>query len=85
MKFVYTALSKKLFYFRLHISKFVLDNKCVPLNPFMIHEYFMLDTVDRGKIKRSNDILVKRSDELWCFGQISNGVRHEINIAKKLK
>lgn len=67
----------------MHISKFVLEEDCVPLNPFMIHEYFMLDTVDRDKIRKSNNILVERADELWVFGEISDGVAVEIKLAKE--
>ncbi len=76
-------MSKKLFYFRMHISKFVLEKDSVPLSPFMIHEYFMLDTVDRDKIRESNNTLVEKSDELWVFGEISNGVEAEIKLAKE--
>ena len=83
MKLIYTAFSKKLFYFRVHISKFVLEKNGVPLNPFMIHEYFLLDTVGRDKIRESNNTLVSRADELWVFGEISNGVASEIKLAKK--
>ena len=42
---VYTAMSKHLFYFRKHISKFVVENGKVPLNPFMIFDYFLTDTL----------------------------------------
>lgn len=84
MKIIYPAFSKKLFYFKAHISKFVLENDCVPLNPFMIHEYFLLDTIDRDKIRESNNTIVKKSDELWVFGEISNGVSVEIDLAKKM-
>ncbi len=85
MKLIYPAFSKHLFYFRQHISKFVLENNGVPLNPFMIHEYFMLDTIDRDKIRESNNTLVKRADEIWVFGELSNGVIAEINLAKQEK
>ena len=84
MKIIYPAFSKRLFYFRMHISKFVLEQHGVPLNPFMIHEYFLLDTVDRNLIRNSNNTLVERSDELWVFGEISDGVLAEINLAKSL-
>ena len=84
MKLIYPAFSKRLFYFRMHISKYVLENGGVPLNPFMIHEYFLLDTVDRNTIRKSNDTLVERSDELWIFGEISDGVMAEIQLGKKL-
>ncbi len=64
---VYTAMSKHLFYFRMHISKFVLEQNAVPLNPFMILEYFLLDTVDRNHVRTMNNTIVKRSDEIWVF------------------
>ncbi len=83
MKLVYSAHSKHYFYFRQHISKFVLDQNCVPLNPFMIFEYFMLDTVERSTIRTANNNLVKRADELWVFGPVSDGVLAEIQLAKK--
>ncbi len=84
MKLIYSAFSKHLFYFRMHISKYVLENDGVPLNPFMIHEYFLLDTVDRDKIRASNNTLVERADEIWVFGKISDGVMTEIKLAKNL-
>lgn len=81
---VYTAMSKNLFYFRMHISKFVLEQNKVPLNPFMIFEYFLLDSVNRDIIREGNNNLVMRCDELWVFGRISNGVLAEIRIAKEM-
>jgi len=84
MKLIYTAMSKRLFYFRMHISKYVLEHNGVPLDPFMIHEYFLLDTVSRDKIRTSNNTLVEKSDEIWVFGKISDGVLAEIKLAKKL-
>jgi len=80
---VYTAMSKHFFYYRMHISKYVIEKGKIPLNPFMIFDYFLLDSVDRDLIREGNNNLVKRSDELWVFGPISNGVLAEIQIAKK--
>lgn len=85
MKLVYPAFSKHLFYSRMHISKYVLENDGVPLNPFMIHEYFLLDTIDRDKIRESNNTLVERADEIWVFGKISDGVEAEIKLARSHK
>lgn len=82
---VYTALSKHLFYYRMFISKFVLEQGCVPLNPFMIFDYFMLDTVVRDLVRQANNNLMIRSDELWVFGAISDGVFSEIKIMKALE
>lgn len=80
---IYTALSKHLYYFRMFISKFVYENGGVPLNPFMISDYFMLDTVDRDAIRAGNNSVVKASHEIWVFGDVSNGVLAEIQMAKE--
>lgn len=80
---IYTAMSKHLFYFRMHVSQYVLLNGGVPLNPFMIFDYFLLDTVDRDVVREGNNNLVKRCDEVWVFGAISNGVLAEIQIAQE--
>jgi len=85
MELVYPAYSKHNFYFRQHISKYVLEQGYVPLNPFMIFEYFMLDTVDRDLIRNANNNLVRRADQLWVFGEISDGVLAEIKLAKELE
>ena len=81
---VYTAMSKHFFYFRMFISKFVLEKGKVPLNPFMVFDYFLLDSIPRELVIEGNNNLVKRADELWVFGQISNGVLAEILIAKEM-
>ncbi|MEJ0054025.1 MAG: hypothetical protein WDN10_04900 [bacterium] len=79
---VYTAMSKHLFYYRMFISKYVLENGAVPLNPFMVFDYFLLDAVDRDLVREGNNNLVKRCDEFWVFGAVSNGVLAEIKIAR---
>ena len=81
---IYTAMSKHFFYFRVHISRFVVEQHKVPLNPFMIFDYFLGDSVDRNLIREGNNNLVKRVDELWVFGPISNGVLAEIKMAKAM-
>lgn len=80
---VYTAMSKHLFYFRMFISAFVLNKGGVPLNPFMIFDYFLLDAVDRDLVREANNNLVKRCDEIWVFGPVSDGVLAEIQIANE--
>ena len=79
---VYTAFSKHLFYYRMHISQFVLGQEKVPLNPFMLFDYFLVDSIDRDVVRRANNSLVLRADEIWVFGDISNGVLSEILIAQ---
>ena len=79
---VFTALSKKYFYLRMLIVKFVLEAGCVPLNPFMAFDYFLADAVDRDVVRNANNVLVDTAAELWTFGSISNGVFAEIKLAK---
>ena len=81
---VYTAFSSRLFYLRIFISEFVLRRNVVPLNPFMSFDYFLVDKVDRRDILISNSTFIKKSDELWVFGPISDGVLAEIKLAKSL-
>jgi len=83
-KLIYTALSKKNFFQKLRISKFVLEKDFIPLNPFMLFDYYLGDGVDHDLVRKANNKLVERSDELWVFGEISDGVDREIDIAKKL-
>lgn len=83
-KLVYPAFSKRNFYYREHISKFVLEQDCVPLNPFMIFNYYMLDTVPRDVVREANNNLVRVADELWAFGEISDGVASEIRYTKEM-
>ena len=82
---VFTALSKKCFYMRMLIVKYVLENGCVPINPFMSFDYYLTDTVDRNIIRNANNNLVAIADELWVFGSISNGVMAEIRQVSDMK
>ena len=81
---VYTAMSKHYFYFRMYISCYVLERGMVPLNPFMLFDYFLLDRIDRDLVRNANNSIVVRSDQIWVFGPISNGVLAEILLAKKM-
>lgn len=82
-KLIYTAFSKHYFYYRMFISRYVLEKGAVPLNPFMLFDYFLLDTVDRDMVRDANNSVVRRADEIWVFGPISNGVLAEILLARK--
>ena len=75
---VFTAMSKKYFYMRFLVTKFVLDQGVVPINPFTSFDYFLLDVVERDTVRRANNTLMARADELWVFGDIADGVRAEI-------
>ena len=75
---VFTAMSKKYFYMRFFVTKFALDQGAVPINPFASFDYFLLDAVERDTVRRANNTLVARADELWVFGDIADGVRAEV-------
>lgn len=78
---VYTAQSKHNFFCRDVICEFVLLQQAVPLNPFRMFDYFLGDRVDRNFIRRANNNCVRIADEIWVFGDISDGVFHEIHYA----
>lgn len=82
-KIIFTAMSWKFFAYRMFVTKYVLEQGAVPLNPFMTFDYFMLDTVERNIVREANNNLVLLAEELWCFGSISDGVMVEIGLAKK--
>lgn len=81
---VYPAYSKRNFYLQMHISQFCLENHTVPLNPFMLFRYFLGDTVTRESVYRANNTIVQMSDEVWVFGDISNGVLAEIKLKQDM-
>lgn len=81
---VYTAMSKHMFYFRVSISRFVLEQKMVPLNPFMNFDFGFFGLVPKDSILTANNNALRVADESWVFGPISDGVQAEILIAKEL-
>lgn len=80
---VFTAMARENFFLREHIIKFVLQCGYTPNSAFMMFSYFLLDTVERKALIAANNQLIKRSDELWVFGVVSDGVDLEIQIAKQ--
>jgi hypothetical protein len=80
---IYPAYSKRSFYLQAHISKYCLERRAVPLNPFMIFRYFLNDSVVREGIYKGNASIIANVDELWTFGPLSDGVIAEIELAKE--
>ena len=79
---VFTAQSKQYFYCRDAICVYVLNQGCVPLNPFRAFDYFLGERTDRDLVRQANFNLVRIADELWVFGDtIANGVLAEIKYA----
>jgi len=82
---VFAALSRHNFYLREHIIKFILELGATPLCAFMMYSYFLLDTVERKRLIEATNDLLRKCDELWVFGEVTEGVGEEIKIATDLK
>ena len=82
---VYVATSNRNFYWRGHLQKYVLDAGMVPINPFMLFDYYLLHTVPKAVVREAMNNLLARCDEVWVFGALSLGVKVQIGIAKRLQ
>lgn len=82
-KIIFTSFSKKNFYLRFQVSAFVLQKNCVPINPFMNFDYNLAGLVEKNLIRIANNTMIQKCNELWAFGEISDGVLVEITLAKK--
>ena len=82
---IYCTLSNKNFYWRAHITKFVLDEGHVPICPQMLFDYYLIHTVPKETVREASNNLIVRSDQMWVFGNMSLGVKVQIGIAKRLK
>jgi hypothetical protein len=82
---VFTAHSAETAYLSERICAFVLDRDAVPVNPWMVSGYFLYGLVDKDLVRRANNNLLMRSDELWVFTSggeaVADGVRVEIDWA----
>jgi hypothetical protein len=75
---VFTAHSAETAYLRERICAFVLARGAVPVNPWMVGGYFLYGLVDKDLVRRANNNLLMRCDELWVFGAPTDGVDVEI-------
>jgi hypothetical protein len=82
---VYIAMSNKNFHWRMHVTKFVLDEGCVPVNPFMLFDYYLMHTVNKETVREAMNNLLVKCDECWIFGRMSLGVKVQLGVAKRLK
>jgi len=87
MKLVYMSLAKELHFAKDFIVKYIIKHNQAPLNPFNHGSYWLLDTVERDKIRDVCNYYVLRSDEIWVFNHNykieADGVIREIEIAKE--
>ena len=83
-KVIFTAQSCKNFHQRMLICKHAFEQGVVPVNPFNTFGYYLYELVERDLVRNGNNNLMKRCDELWVCGEISDGVLAEIQMFKSL-
>jgi hypothetical protein len=83
-KVVFTAQSCRNFHLRMLICKHAFEQNVVPVNPFNTFGYYLYELVDRNLVRNGNNNLMQRCDELWVYGDISDGVLAEVQMFKKL-
>ncbi len=83
-KVVFTAQSCKNFHLRMLICKHAFEQGVVPVNPFTNFGYYLYELVERNLVRNGNNNLMKRCDELWVYGEISDGVLAEIKMCEQL-
>lgn len=83
-KVVFTAQSCRNFHNRMLICKHAFEQGVVPVNLFNVFGYFLYELVDRDLVRNGNNNLLKRCDELWVYGEISNGVLAEIEMFREI-
>lgn len=64
--------------------KYVLDNGYVPVNYFTVFSNFVHEIANLETMIDSINSLIVRCDQLWAFGEISEGMWFEIKMCKDL-
>src|SRR2546430_7062313 len=80
-RLVYVAMSNKVFYWRAHIQKFVLDSGLVPVSPFMLFDYYLMHTVGKDVVREAMNNLLAQCDELSAFRRLSLRVQGQVRTA----
>lgn len=81
---VFTAQSCKNFHQRMLICKHAFELGVIPINPFNVFGYYLYELVERDLVRNGNNNLMRRCDELWVYGEVSDGVLAEIQMFKQL-
>lgn len=77
-KIVFTAQSAKNFHQRMLICRHAFDEGVIPINPFNTFGYYLYELVDRDTVRNGNNNILARCDELWVYGDVSDGILSEI-------
>gem|GEM_PF-883884 len=66
------------------ICRFVINKGFAPVNYFTAFGHFVHELADQQTMIDSINSLIVRCDELWAFGEISEGMWYEIKMCKEL-
>ncbi len=61
--------------------RFVVSKKCVPIAPHLLFPQFVTEATERGMAMKMDYLLLRRCDEVWAFGEITEGMAIEIEMA----
>lgn len=82
-KVVFIAMNSKYFRIREWLTKFVFEQEAIPVNCLMLYGYYLYDMVPKEKVIEAYSEVAKKCDELWVFGEVSDGIRDAMRIARK--
>ncbi|WP_026760686.1 DUF4406 domain-containing protein [Selenomonas ruminantium] len=61
--------------------RFVVSKKRVPIAPHLLFPQFITEATERGLAMKMDCLLLRRCDEVWAFGEITEGMATEIEMA----
>ena len=61
--------------------RFVVSKKRVPIAPHLLFPQFVTEATERGLAMKMDCLLLRRCDEVWAFGEITEGMTVEIEMA----
>lgn len=61
--------------------RFVVSKKRVPIAPHLLFPQFVSEATERGLAMKLDYLLLLRCDEVWAFGEITEGMAAEIEMA----
>lgn len=77
MKLVFLAIPKYLHFAKDHIAQHALENNAAPLTPYGI-PFWMLDTVERDRVREANQTYLESAEEVWIFGSKESLGNHTV-------
>lgn len=64
-------------------GRFAVDSGTIPVIPHLMYPQFMSEKTERELAMHFNMVLLRKCQEVWVFGEPSEGMKAEIAKAKK--